>query len=286
MNNAFRYDSLSEIRQLLETHDLSMNKRFGQNFLLSPGVRERIIQTLDTDQYRTYWEVGPGIGALTHDVIDRVDALTLFEIDRGFIRILREFFGDRPSFSIVEGDVLKSWPEYLAAHEVPDVIFGNLPYNIGAQCIASFIEAGCLAKKMVFTLQKEVVERMGSPAGSKQYSSFTILCAIDYEVRHLFDIQPGSFYPVPDVVSSVVTMTRREQPLVAKQDRVLFMKMVRQLFAQRRKTILNNLSGCSGFPNRTKADLSVLLEGHGFDPKLRIEQLDLQRLVELFSLMV
>ena len=101
MNTEFRYDSLNEIRQLLEDHGLNMNKRFGQNFLLSRGARERIISALDVDHHSTFWEVGPGLGALTHAVLPRVDALTIFEIDRGFIEILHEFFGEDDACTIV-----------------------------------------------------------------------------------------------------------------------------------------------------------------------------------------
>lgn len=285
MNMEFRYDSPKEIRELLDHYGLQMNKRFGQNFLLSRGVRERIVSYLGTDRYDTFWEVGPGVGALTHLIAPVVSSLTLFEIDRGFITILKQLFAQQANCAIVEGDVLKTWPVYRESHPVPDVIFGNLPYNIGAQCIASFIERGCLPDTMVFTLQREVVQRMCANAGSKQYSSFTVLCSLDYHVEYLFDIQPGAFFPVPDVTSAVVSMRRKESSILQGDERKLFMDMVHWLFRSRRKTILNNLSGFSLTATRTKSELSSFLTSHDIDPRLRAENLTVQDMIDLFMLL-
>ncbi len=282
MSKAFRYDSPKEIQKLLESNGLSMNKRFGQNFLLSEGSRAQIIDSMALTEDTVCWEVGPGIGAITHDIIPKVSSLTVFEIDKGFIVLLKEFFGDESDFSIIEGDVLKNWPNYWKAHQSPDVICGNLPYNIGAQTIASFIEKECLVPTMVFTLQKEVVQRMCAPSGSKQYSAFSVLCSLDYHVEHLFDIQPGAFFPVPDVTSAVVRMKRRETPLLASEKRVDFLKMVHRMFSSRRKTILNNLSGISDL---SKSDISEILTDGGYDPGIRAERLSIDQMLGIFTLL-
>ncbi len=282
MSKAFRYDSPKEILRLLENNGLAMNKRFGQNFLLSEGSRSQIIDAMGLNEETVCWEVGPGIGAITHDIIPKVSSLTVFEIDKGFIVLLKEFFDEDEGFSIIEGDVLKNWPNYWKAHATPDVVCGNLPYNIGAQTIASFIEKECLVPKMVFTLQKEVVQRMCAPSGSKQYSAFSVVCTLDYQVEHLFDIQPGAFFPVPDVTSAVVRMIRRETPLLPTNERESFLKMVHTMFSSRRKTILNNLAS---FSDLSKKDISELLVSGGYDPGIRAERLPIEDMLGIFALL-
>lgn len=282
MKEPFRYDSPNEIRQLLEEHHLAMNKKFGQNFLLSSHARARIADHVTSGEGPACWEIGPGIGALTAAVLPKASEVTAFEIDHGFISILKDLFSEAEHFHLVEGDALRRWPEYLSEHGLPDVIFGNLPYNVGAACIASFIEKGCLPRRMVFTLQKEVVQRICASEGSKTYSSFSVLCAMDYHSELLFDIPAGAFYPAPEVVSSVVLMRKKEKPLIEADHREGFIAMVQQLFSQRRKTILNNLSRmpqCSGVG---KQALSETLLAHGFDPKLRAEVLSPERMRELY----
>ena len=229
------------------------------------------------------WEIGPGLGAITHDILPRVKSLTAFEIDNGFIGILKEFFADDERFSLQEGDALKNWPNCWKAQGTPDLICGNLPYNIGATAIASFIEKECLPPRMVYTLQKEVVQRMSAGPGSKLYSAFSVVCSLDYEVELLFDIAPGAFYPVPEVTSSVVGMKRREYSLLTSGERTGFLDMVHRLFSSRRKTILNNLSGFRGLP---KSEISSLLTAAGFNPSVRAERLSLEMMIDLYRVLM
>lgn len=241
------YNSASELRGLLAQNELTMQKRFGQNFLINQSARERIVEALDMDGESVLWEVGPGMGAITSLMAGRCKHLTLFEIDRGFILLLKELYNDVPDFTIEEGDALKNWSTVWEREGIPTAVVGNLPYNIGSRIIASFIEKGLLPQRMVFTLQKEVALRMTEKAGGDQYSSFSMLCGLDYRVKRIMDINPGSFYPRPDVISSVVLMEKRV-------DRILFgysldnleirgnyFKITRDFFKSRRKTIRNNL---------------------------------------------
>jgi len=159
-----------------------------------------------------------------------------FEIDEGFIRILKQEFAEEKNFCLVEGDVLKTWKSH--SNETAPFLFGNLPYNIAAAFLADLIEENCFFKRMVVTVQKEVALRMTSCAGSKDYSSFSVLCTSAYNVKPLAVIKPASFYPKPNVDSMAVLLENRNAPSPCP----VFFPLVRALFSSRRKTIKNNLS--------------------------------------------
>ena len=134
------YDSPTSIKQFLEAEGLAMSKRFGQNFLIDRNAREKLYAALglppqlesESGNFKppSIWEIGPGIGALTSVLLERGAKVCAFEIDYGFVRILNRLFGDNPRFSLVEGDFLKTW-RAKATQDLPDLIFGNLPYNAG-----------------------------------------------------------------------------------------------------------------------------------------------------------
>ncbi len=224
-----------------------MQKRFGQNFLLNQNVRERIVELVEMKPNSVVWEIGPGMGAITSLMAGYCKKLNVFEIDRGFILLLKELYKKAPAFNIIEGDALKNWPLVAKEESTPDILIGNLPYNVGSLIIASVIEKALLPERMAFTVQKEVALRMSEKSGGKQYSSFSMLCGLDYEVKKTFDIQPGSFYPKPEVVSSVALMVKKAERTLAgyslddPEIRGNYFKIIRDLFKQRRKTINNNL---------------------------------------------
>ena len=270
----FSYDSPNAITNLLQERGFSMSKKFGQNFLISSSARNRIADSVISKQGVRVWEVGPGIGALTVQLLNRSANVTAFEIDHGFCRILRnEAFIGEPNFNLIEGDVLKTWEKVFHQQGTPDVICGNLPYNVGSVCIAKFLEKQCLPQLMVYTLQKEVADRLSASEGSKLWSSFTILANIDYKVRTVCSISSQSFYPPPNVDSSVVMMEKRVQPLVGPDERRTFLTMVDDVFAQRRKTLRNNLLSGKTVNLLGKENLLERLELSGIPNNERAEQL-------------
>lgn len=274
----FDYTSTSAITRLLEENGLSMTKKFGQNFLTSSSALERIVAQCNATPDCRIWEVGPGIGALTSRLIQTGASVTAFEIDHGFCRILREqAFVDVPNFTLVEGDALKNWKTVYDQQGAPDIICANLPYNVGSIFIASLIENRCLPRTMVFTLQSEVVDRICAKQGDEAFSGFSILTGIDYQNREAFRIKSGCFYPVPNVDSSVVLMERREEPLVPDTEAVAFLELVRVLFAQRRKTVKNNLKALG----KPSAAIDAALEKSGISLTERAEKLSIQQILEL-----
>ena len=167
---SLNYSSISSIQKVLEDNGLAMTKKFGQNFLLSEDARERIVQAMELEKGMEVWEVGPGLGAITHLLLKAGAAVTAFEIDHGFASILRsQAFAD-DDFTLVEGDALKT---LFQRPMDADRIVGNLPYNVGSQIIARLIENSYLPPLMVFTLQREVADRMRAKPGDADYSSFS-----------------------------------------------------------------------------------------------------------------
>ena len=275
------YNSAAALKSFMEGHSLAMQKKFGQNFLLNENARRRLIDALEIDEKTRVWEVGPGLGAMTAEILSRGSALTAFEIDHGFAAILRDVFAAESAenrFALVEGDVLKTWRARLEEEgdAPPTRFFGNLPYNVAATIIADTISAGVRFERAVFTVQKEVAERMCAACGSENYSSFSVLCQWAYCVKPLLDLAGGNFWPKPLVASRAVVLTRRSDfPRCANPDG--FMRMQRALFSSRRKTAKNNLTAF--LSNGEKAAAALLAAG--IDEKARAEELSIDALLRL-----
>lgn len=270
------YDSPQVLRSFLDDRGLGMRKRLGQNFLVNPNARQRLLDALDAGPGDKVWEIGSGLGAMTRPLLERGALVRAFEIDGGFITALREFFGGNPAFTLVEGNVLKTWRTAPPG----DYLFGNLPYTIGAVLLADFIEKNRFFKRMVVTVQKEVARRITAKAGLKEYSSFSVLCASAYTVTPLLVMKGASFYPEPRVDSQGVLFDLRTDRDPASYP-VFFKPLLRGLFASRRKTVKNNLesfalSAAGSAVNR--GELSALcgaaLKDAGIPPNARAEGLE------------
>jgi 16S rRNA (adenine1518-N6/adenine1519-N6)-dimethyltransferase len=272
------YDSPAALRAFLEERGLGMRKKFGQNFLINPGFRRRLVESLGPGEGEGVWEIGPGLGAMTGDLLERGCRVTVFEIDPGFSGVLRELFGGRESFRLVEGDALKTWRGEAGA----DYLIGNLPYNIAAVLLADMIEGGRFFKRMVVTVQREVARRMAAKPGSSDYSSFSVLIASAYRADPLMLMGGSSFYPAPRVDSQGLLLE-----LLPPEERTspLFYPLVRGLFGSRRKTVKNNLQGFVSSriaPGENVRALSLAaLERCGIKPEDRAENLSVARFREL-----
>jgi 16S rRNA (adenine1518-N6/adenine1519-N6)-dimethyltransferase len=250
-----------------------MRKRFGQNFLVRSDARGQLLNALDPPAEGRVWEIGSGLGAMTFPLLERGAAVMAFEIDKGFIAVLKEFFGGNPAFTLIEGDVLKTW----RAAPPGDYLFGNLPYTIGAVLLADFIEKGRFFKRMVVTVQKEVARRMAAKPGSKDYSSFSVLCGSAYRITPLLVMKGASFYPEPRVDSQGVRLDLRTDRDPGGYPGY-FKPLLRRLFTSRRKTVKNNLeSFAASVAGLNRGDLSeicgAVLKDAGIAPNERAERL-------------
>ena len=239
------YNSVSVLKEILSSNSMAMQKKFGQNFLINENARIKLIDALSVDSSETVWEVGPGLGAMTSEILRRGAKLKVFEIDKGFIQLLKVFFQEEiksGQLQIIEGDVLKTWKEVFKNSGFPSRFFSNLPYNIAASLFADFIEENVRFERGVITVQKEVAMRMMAKPKSADYSSFSVLCQWAYNIEFLMDLAGGNFWPKPNVDSRSVVFTKKEGfPLCENPS--LFMKVQKALFSSRRKNIKNNLTG-------------------------------------------
>ena len=274
------YNSPAELKKILEENGFSMQKKFGQNFLINQQARNKLIDALDVSDGTTVWEVGPGLGAMTNGLLEKGADLTVFEIDRGFISLISQFFKDyseKNIFRIVEGDVLKTWYSQTEnGNKLPLRFFGNLPYNIAATIIADTIEKGIRFERCVFTVQKEVAVRMAAKPGSEDYSSLSVLCNWAYDVKPLMDLSGSNFWPKPNVDSRAVVFTKKENFPNCTNPK-LFIKLQRALFSSRRKTVRNNLAAIAGGYEKAV----FYLEKAGIDPMLRAEVLSIEQMLKL-----
>jgi len=273
------YNSPAELKKILEINGFSMQKKFGQNFLINPDARRKIIDALEVDEGTTVWEIGPGLGAMTNELLERNCRVKAFEIDKGFIQLLKEYFEDyqkKECFTLIEGDAIKNWKKEAEKGPLPQRFFGNLPYNIAATLIADTIEENVRFEKCLFTVQKEVALRMAAKAASADYSSFSVLCQWAYDIKPLFDLSGSNFWPKPNVDSRSVLFIKKESFPCCKSPQ-LFIKMQRALFSSRRKTVRNNLSG---FLHNNDLALEALNKAN-IDPMKRAEVLTIDQMLQL-----
>jgi len=235
---------------------LKTRKRFGQHFLHDPGVLKRIVQAVAPGAADAMVEIGPGEGALTRQLLERVGRLTAIEIDRDLAaRLSREFSSDK--LAVVCADVLEFDFSVLPTRLR---IVGNLPYNISTPILFHLARFADRVRDMHFMLQLEVVQRMVARHSTPAYGRLSVMLQTRFSMEKLFTVAPGAFRPPPKVDSAVVRLV----PLPQKPDwdQAVLEKIVRGAFSARRKTLRNALPLKPG-------DYEAL----ALDPKLRPENL-------------
>ena len=239
-----------------------MRKRFGQHFLHDPQVIARIVAAIEPRRGDRVVEIGPGRGALTAPLFDRLGTLTAIEIDRDLARDLGARFG--PALELINTDVLEVDIAALRGSGEPLRVVGNLPYNISTPLLFRLLEQRTAIRDMHLMLQKEVVDRMVAPPGSKTYGRLTVMLAPWVRIERLLSVGPGAFTPPPRVSSAVVRITPLATPAFDIGSAASFDRVVRAAFAQRRKTLRNALKGTVA---------AGVLEQLGIDPRARAETL-------------
>ncbi len=257
-------------------------KRFGQNFLHDQNIIERIISNINPASDQHLVEIGPGKGALTEWLVQKAGRLDVIELDRDLIPLLEQKFSSFAHFKIHNADALKF--DFSTLSESADErlrLVGNLPYNISTPLIFHLLDNIALIQDMHFMLQKEVVERLTASAGCKAYGRLSILVQYLCTAQLLFIVPPGAFTPQPKVDSAIVQLTpRRHFDAVPRLqfgsvDDLAF--IARKAFAQRRKTLRNNLK---------KILSAEQISACGIDPGRRAETLTISEFVVLTDQLV
>lgn len=229
--------------QDFETDGHRARKRFGQNFLSDPNIIRKIIDAIRPQPGELMVEIGPGLGAMTAPLIERLGHLHVVEIDRDLIARLHETYAPA-QITVHEGDALKfDFSSLCAGGDQPLRIVGNLPYNISTPILFHLAEYADRVKDMTFMLQKEVVDRMAAAPGSKVYGRLSVMLQAWCQVTSLFVVPPGAFRPPPKVDSAVVRLVPRDPATVGIADPAHFARLVKAAFGQRRKTLRNALHG-------------------------------------------
>jgi 16S rRNA (adenine1518-N6/adenine1519-N6)-dimethyltransferase len=243
-------------------------RRFGQNFLHDPRVIERIVGAIDPQPGQSIVEIGPGQAALTRALVERAGQITAIEIDRDLAAWLRTQFTPA-QLNLIEADALDfDWTALPGTLR----LVGNLPYNISSPLLFSLVPIAERVIDQHFMLQKEVVDRMVAPPGSRTYGRLSVMLQFRYRLTRLFDVPRGAFKPAPQVTSSIVRM----QPLPAEQlpavDHAVFTRVVAAAFGQRRKTLRNALGTLLSAESISRA---------GVNPQARAEVLGVADFVRL-----
>ncbi len=218
-------------------------RRFGQNFLVDPNIRRKILASLDLSCRDVVLEIGPGDGALTRPVMERVRRVVAVEIDRARAAALKASLPKRSRVTILCQDILKTDLKVIARRHRAGrlVVLGNIPYNITSPILGLLCAAAPLVKAAYMSVQKEVAGRLAAGPGSKTYGCLTCFVGYHFSVKALFDIRPGSFRPQPKVTSTFIRLTPQgPRGSGVKSEKLLF-QIIRAGFGQRRKRLAKAL---------------------------------------------
>jgi len=253
------------------------SKRLGQHFLRDQRTIQRIIEALSPQPDETIVEIGPGTGALTSKLVERAGRVIAIEFDNKLTPLLRDRFSSFKTFKLVMADALTTdfCAEILPAQSAR--LVANLPYNISTAILQRLIAQRACFEEMVLMLQREVVERVLAPAGTTDRGFISVLVEAYCETEKLFDVAPGAFQPPPKVWSSVMRLKFRPRIKTEVKDEDLLWETVSAGFAQKRKTILNNLRNTSGRLQET------LKRNGGASIVLCKARIDLQRRAETLT---
>ncbi len=252
-------------------------KRFGQNFLQDTSVIQQIVEALSPGTDDLVVEIGPGLGALTRELLKVIKALHVVELDRDLAAQLPKRLGYPANIVMHQADALHfDFPSLWTNLQKKSIkIVGNLPYNVATPLILRLMHTCPEVDRLVFMVQAEVADRLAAVPGNKDYGRLTLMTQYFCQIETLFEVSNQAFYPVPKVMSAVIAcVPHKPLPYVAKNFSI-FEELVKQAFGQRRKTIANTL--------KTRVSIAQLAAA-GIAPQSRPEQVSLSQFVNLSNM--
>lgn len=290
-------DIASPIRtkEILNKYGFSFKKSLGQNFLIDKNILQKIVQFAELNETSGVIEIGPGIGSLTEQLAKNSQKVVAYEIDSRLIPVLKETLSPYSNVSIIHQDFLQANVHQTIEKEFSGIkdlsIVANLPYYITTPIIMKCLEDNLPIQRMVIMMQKEVGDRLVAKPNTKNYGSLSIAVQYYMTTEIVMNVPKTVFIPKPNVDSVVVRLTKREEPPVSVSDEKFFFHLVRISFAQRRKTILNNLTSQLPFGKERKNEIITSLQNANINPERRGESLTIaefarlsNELSDLFSL--
>ena len=270
--------TINKTREILEKNGFFMKKKFGQNFLIDQNILSGIVTKSEINKSVNVIEIGPGIGSLTEHLLENANKVISYEIDNTLIPILREQFSSYNNFTLINQDILKAnIKEDIIKHfndDLPVYVVANLPYYITTPIIMHLLENVPEVKRYAVMVQLEVADRIVANKGGKDYNNLTI--AINYRAKtyKAINVSRNVFMPKPNVDSAVVIFDIYDEKPYKVNNEKFFLELIKKAFANRRKTLVNNLN--QGY-NLSKEEITLLLEDLNLSPTIRSEALSIEQ---------
>lgn len=268
-----------QTKQLLKENHLYANKKLGQNFLINKEIIENIVTKAEVTEKDLVIEIGPGLGSLTAELLEKAGRVVCIELDPNMIKILEKRFGSNPKFRLIHEDVLKVDLKSLILEEkehhklIDAKVVANLPYYITTPIIMKLLEEKLEIKSITVMVQKEVAQRLTAVPGEEHTGAITYTINYYSKPSIIIDVPRENFMPEPEVDSAVMHLQVLEKPSVKVEDEKLFFEIIKLAFMQKRKTLVNSLASSKLLG---KEQIQGILSQMGLDEKIRAEKLTLE----------
>ncbi len=276
----------SGTKAVIEKYNLSIQKKFGQNFLIDDSVLSKTVEAAGVTKNDTVLEIGPGIGTMTQYIAESAGKVIAVEIDRMLIPILADTLSDYNNVKVINDDILKVDIEKIVQEEnngKPVKVVANLPYYITTPILMRLLESELPIESITVMVQKEVADRMAEKPGSKDYGALSLAIQYYTEPTLVQIVPPGCFIPQPGVDSAVIHLQCHKEPPVNTADSKFMFSIIRAAFAQRRKTLSNGVA--NGNLGLSRDQVVSALEKLSLNSSIRGEKLSLQEFADLSDLL-
>ena len=279
-----------ETQFILNKYKISANKKLGQNFLINEEVVQNIIDSSNITENDLVIEIGPGLGTLTKEILNKAGKLICVELDTKMIKILNDRFSLYKNFELLNQDILKTDLKTIIHNEKKNnnmktaKIIANLPYYITTPIIMKLLEEKLDLESITVMVQKEVAERLIAVPGPKEKNTGAISYTVLYYAssQKLMEVDKESFIPAPEVQSEVIKLDIRKGPIVKVKNPEYMFKIIKFAFMQRRKTLLNSLTNANIFKNKEEG--IKILEEIGLSENVRAENLSIEDFAKIADL--
>ena len=281
---------LEETNFILKKYKIKANKSLGQNFLIRQEVVDKIVESSNISKEDLVIEIGPGLGTLTKELLEKAGKVIAIELDDKMLQILNDRFALYDNFELINNDVLKVDLGKIIEKEKKEnnlkkaKVVANLPYYITTPIIMKLLEEKLDLESITVMIQKEVADRLAEIPGGKNTGAITYTVYFYAETEKILEVPNNSFIPEPEVTSEVIKLNIRKEEPVKVDDKELFFKIIKSAFMQRRKTLLNGLTNAKVFKNKEEG-IKVLKE-LGISENIRAEKLTLEQFAQLSDLLI
>lgn len=276
---------LEDTQFIMKKYRIKANKSLGQNFLISQNVVDKIVESSNITKEDLIIEIGPGLGTLTKELLEKAGKVICIELDKKMIKILNDRFSMYKNFELIHGDVLKVRLNKIIKDEKEKnglkkaKIVANLPYYITTPIVMKLLEDRLDLETITVMVQKEVADRLIAIPGEKDTGAITYSVYYYATSEAILEVPNDSFIPEPEVTSKVIKLTIRKEPPVEVKSRGVMFKIIKSAFMQRRKTLLNALTNTKVF--MSKEEGIEILKELDLDENIRAEKLTLEDFAEI-----